>query len=221
MAGAVGDDEGAGGGRRIRGLDAAERRARRREDLLDAALELFAAQGYQDTSIEQICKQAFVGTKSFYEVFTGKEAVYLALLDRIVADVTGRLTVALDVLDGTRDEAAAARSLLRNFADAFVDDVRVARVTFGEGRAVTPLAEARRRNNRRWAASFVETVWQRLGITAGPNSREVAMGLIGGLFDIIADWLLDTDPERPAERASLQDGLDRFYTVVSSGLRTS
>lgn len=209
------------GGRRIRGLDAAERRARRREDLLDAALELFSAQGYQDTSIEQICKQAFVGTKSFYEVFTGKEAVYLALLDRIVANVTGRLTSALDGLDGSGDETTAARELLRHFADAFVDDVRVARVTFGEGRAVTPQAEVHRRDNRRWAASFVETVWRRLGITTGPHARTVAMGLIGGLFDIIADWLLEADTERPGERASLQVELDRFYTVVSSGLHAS
>ncbi|GAA2245156.1 hypothetical protein GCM10010232_35230 [Streptomyces amakusaensis] len=219
-------------GRRIRGLNAVERRARRREDLLDAGLELFSGQGFQDTSIEQICKRAFVGTKSFYEVFTGKEALYLALLDRIVVDVTGRLTSALDELDqlderGDRDESGAARALIRHFADAFVDDVRVARVTFGEGRAVTPLAEAHRRTNRRWAASFVETVWQRLGIATGPHAHAVAMGLIGGLFDIIADWLLDTgagaeaDAARPADRAALQDGLDRFYTVVSSGLGDS
>ncbi|MFI1868858.1 TetR/AcrR family transcriptional regulator [Streptomyces jumonjinensis] len=217
MVGAVVDDEGAKG-RRIRGLDAEERRARRREDLLDAGLELFSAQGYQDTSIEQICKQAYVGTKSFYEVFTGKEALYLALLDRIVVDVTGRLTSALDALDDDRDESEAARALIRHFADAFVDDVRVARVTFGEGRAVTPLAEVHRRTNRRWAASFVETAWRRLGVAAGPHPRAVAMGLIGGLFDIISDWLLDADTARPADRASLQDGLDRFYTVISSGL---
>ncbi|WP_190123774.1 TetR/AcrR family transcriptional regulator [Streptomyces inusitatus] len=236
MAGQAGDDEGVKG-RRIRGLNAVERRARRREDLLDAGLELFSAQGFQDTSIEQICKRAFVGTKSFYEVFTGKEALYLALLDRIVVDVTGRLTSALDELDerGDRDESGAARALIRHFADAFVDDVRVARVTFGEGRAVTPLAEAHRRTNRRWAASFVETVWRRLGIATGPHAHAVAMGLIGGLFDIIADWLLDTgagagagtgasteaDAARPADRAVLQDGLDRFYTVVSSGLGDS
>ncbi|CUM43751.1 TetR/AcrR family transcriptional regulator [Streptomyces gardneri] len=220
MVGAQVSDKGPGG-RRIRGLDAEERRARRREDLLDAALELFSAQGYQDTSIEQICKQAYVGTKSFYEVFTGKEAVYLALLDRIVVGVTGRLTEALDSLDDSQDESDAARALIRHFADAFVEDVRVARVTFGEGRAVTPLAEVHRRTNRRWAASFVETVWQRLGVSTGPHARVVAMGLIGGLFDIIADWLLDAESEQSADRASLQDGLDRFYIVISAGLNAS
>ncbi|MFD8058182.1 TetR/AcrR family transcriptional regulator [Streptomyces cyaneofuscatus] len=209
------------GGRRIRGLDAEERRARRREDLLDAALELFSAQGYQDTSIEQICKQAYVGTKSFYEVFTGKENLYLALLDRIVVDVTGRLTTALDALGDDEDGTEAARRLIRHFADAFVEDVRVARVTFGEGRAVTPLAEVHRRTNRRWAATFVETVWQRLGLPVAPHAHVVAMGLIGGLFDIIADWLLDGDTARPDDRAALQAGLDRFYTVISAGLAAS
>lgn len=220
VVGAAVGDEGAKG-RRIRGLDAGERRSRRREDLLDSALDLFSAQGYQDTSIEQICKHAYVGTKSFYEVFTGKEALYLALLDRIVADVTDRLVSALEALEQGRDEREAARSLIRLFADAFVDDVRVARVTFGEGRAVTPQAEAHRRRNRRMAASFVEEAWRRLGVATGPHVRVVAMGLIGGLFDIISDWLLDADTERPADRGSLQEGLDRFYTAVSSGLAST
>ncbi|MFE1317473.1 TetR/AcrR family transcriptional regulator [Kitasatospora phosalacinea] len=219
MAGGAGDGEAAKTGRRIRGLDAQERRARRRDDLLDAALELFSAQGYQDTSIEQICKHAFVGTKSFYEVFTGKEAAYLALLDRIAADATGRLSTVLDAVSvGGADAREAARVLVRGFADAFVEDVRVARVAFGEGRAVTPLAEAQRRANRRAAASFVETVWHRLGAAPGPHLHVVALGLIGGLFEIIADWLLDADTARPEERAALQRGLDRFYTAVSSGL---
>ncbi|MET9677906.1 TetR/AcrR family transcriptional regulator [Streptomyces sp. NPDC006482] len=204
----------ASGGRRTR-------RARRQEDLLESALELFASQGYQDTSIEQICKHAFVGTKSFYEVFTGKEAVYLALLDRIVAQVTRRLTSALDDLGGEQDESGAARALIRQFADAFVDDVRVARVTFGEGRAVTPLAEVHRRTNRRWAASFVESVWQRLGVATGPHAHAVAMGLIGGLFGIIADWLVDSETTRASDRAFLEESLDRFYLVVSSGLGAS
>ena len=58
--------------RTIRGLDAEERRAQRRAQLLDAALELFAANGYLNTSIEQLCQAAYVGTKAFYEVFDSR-----------------------------------------------------------------------------------------------------------------------------------------------------
>ncbi|MFJ3902864.1 TetR/AcrR family transcriptional regulator [Streptomyces sp. NPDC090025] len=224
MVGTGVDGEGAAG-RRIRGLDADERRARRRTDLLDAALELFATQGYQDTSIEQVCKRAFVGTKSFYESFTGKEALYLALLDRIVADVAARLDLVLAEAADEPDEAAVTGALIRAFADAFVRDVRVARVTFGEGRAVTPLAEAHRRANRRWAAGFVESVWRRLGTAAddGPGragTHVIAMGLIGGFFDIIADWLVDAEPAG-ADRAYVEDALARFYRVISKGLSTA
>ena len=68
--------------RTIRGLDAEQRRAERREQLLDAALKLFAANGYLGTSIEQICSTAYIGTKSFYELFSSREECYLALLQR-------------------------------------------------------------------------------------------------------------------------------------------
>lgn len=40
------------GGRRIRGLDAEQRRAQRRAQLLTAAFDLFARDGYVNTSIE-------------------------------------------------------------------------------------------------------------------------------------------------------------------------
>ncbi|MDI2130115.1 TetR/AcrR family transcriptional regulator [Yinghuangia seranimata] len=207
-----------GAGRRIRGLDAEQRRLRRRDDLLDAALALFAEQGYHETSIEQICKRAFVGTKSFYEVFDGKEAAYLALQERIVADVTGRLAETLDEA-GDTGEDDASRRLVRLFAHAFVDDIRVAKVTFGEGRAITPLAERLRRANRRWAASFVESVWARFGVRSAGDLHGVAIGVIGGLFDIIADWLLDTvDTADPAERTRLEESLLRFYSAVRAGI---
>ena len=49
--------------RRIRGLDAEQRRDQRRRQLLESALELFAGQGYQNTSIEQICQHVMIIAK--------------------------------------------------------------------------------------------------------------------------------------------------------------
>src|SRR6266508_4521605 len=79
------------GGRRIRGLDAHQRQARRRADLLEATLELVATKGYANTSIEQICQTAFVGTKSFYEIFDSKEACYLAHIEETSRQISERV----------------------------------------------------------------------------------------------------------------------------------
>ena len=69
-------------GRRIHGLDATERQANRRDQILESALTMFAEQGYANTSVEQICAGANVSTKSFYRIFENREDLYLALYDR-------------------------------------------------------------------------------------------------------------------------------------------
>src|SRR6202034_1233214 len=50
--------------------------------LLDAALELFADQGYGATSIPEICTRAGLTKGAFYSNFANKDALFLALLDR-------------------------------------------------------------------------------------------------------------------------------------------
>jgi AcrR family transcriptional regulator len=50
--------------------------------LLDAAMELFADQGYGATSIQDICDRAGLTKGAFYSNFSNKEALFLALLDR-------------------------------------------------------------------------------------------------------------------------------------------
>ena len=202
-------------GRRIRGLDPEQRRDQRRRQLLDAALELFSAQGYAGTTIEQLCQHAYVGTKGFYEIFDSREACYIALLK----DVTERT----EALVTTRFAAGADElALVETFARALVDDPRVARVTFGHGMAVAPATERERRANRRWAAGFVVRIWQSRGVPVGERPeaelQRHATGLIGGMFDLIADWLLESDPAEPQAVNELLRDLGAFYSVVRGGL---
>ncbi|WP_018658242.1 TetR/AcrR family transcriptional regulator [Actinomadura flavalba] len=203
--------------RRIRGLDAEQRRAERRERLLDSALELFAGQGYPNTSIEQLCQHAYVGTKGFYEIFESREDCYLALLRRTTEHLKTRMTERLATVTGDREDAEHA--LLSALAHALIDDPRIAAVTFGQGVAVSPAVERQRRENRRWAASFVEALWRSQGLApAPPAARSAAIGLIGGLFDLIADWLLDADPADPAATDALITALTAFYAAVRTGV---
>jgi AcrR family transcriptional regulator len=206
--------------RRIKGLDADERRAQRRSQLLDAALELFADGGYQNTSIEQLCQAAYVGTKAFYEVFDSREACYVALLRQITEQLSERMVSVL--AQAPEDEREASPMLVAAFAHSLVDDPRVARVTFGRGSAVSPDVERQRRLNRRWAASFLEQIWRRYGIIGdrlGVDPHRMAIGVIGGMFDLIADWLLDSDPANPDHLAALITDLTDFYQVFQAGLR--
>lgn len=67
----------------------------RREQLLDVGRALFAAKGFEATSIEEIAAKAGVSKPVVYEHFGGKEGLYAVVVDREMTDLLGRLTAAL------------------------------------------------------------------------------------------------------------------------------
>lgn len=215
---------GSHGKRRIRGLDADQRRAHRREQLLAAAFELIARDGYANTSIEQICQTAYVGTKAFYEVFDSKEDCYLALLSQ-VAERTERLAV--EAMEQAADDIAdedLERLLVSVFVHALVDDPRVAVVAFGECAGISPRVERARRENRNWTASFIENLWRGgswLPPGAAVDCHALAVATVGGLFEGVADWLHPPVGEARASVDSLIANLTGFVAVVRAGIAAS
>lgn len=203
----------------IKGLDADQRRELRRQALLDSALDLFSRQGYAATTIEQLCQHAYVATKSFYEVFESREACYRQLLVQVTDRSFAAAYASRDSCEQT--EEAISRALLLSLAGSFGNDVRTARVTFGEGAATSAEVERIRRENRRAIAAYVESLWsefQAPGVLPG-----LSTGLVGGLLDIIADWShsqsIDLDP---AETAAQVDALGQrllvFYGTLRAGM---
>lgn len=73
--------------------------------LLDAALELFAEQGFGATSIPDICSRAGLTKGAFYSNFCDKEALFLALFDRENNARVARMRAAAS-RDGGADGAA-------------------------------------------------------------------------------------------------------------------
>jgi AcrR family transcriptional regulator len=71
--------------------------ARRRSQLLEVALERFAANGYHGTSMEEIADTAGVTKPVLYQHFGSKRTLYLELLE----------TVGQELLRQVRDRAAA------------------------------------------------------------------------------------------------------------------
>ncbi|MRH91947.1 TetR family transcriptional regulator [Nocardia sp. SYP-A9097] len=206
--------------RRIRGLDANERSAQRRRQLLTAATELFARQSYSGTSIEQICQQAYVGTKGFYDHFDSKEACYTALLEQITAQIQQRVSETAADTAG-RDWPERMRAILGAFVHAIADDSRLAKVTFGEAGGISPAIEAQRRSNRRWAAEFLNRQWPLEDSLTDRQGLTLCLAIIGGLFELIADWLHHHDDGGdPDSVETLTEDLSRFVTAVDAGRRS-
>jgi AcrR family transcriptional regulator len=66
-----------------------DRSRRKREALLNAALEMFAEYGYERASVEAIARRAGVAVGAFYQHFTSKRQILLVLMDRLLEEVEG------------------------------------------------------------------------------------------------------------------------------------
>ncbi|MFF3288708.1 TetR family transcriptional regulator [Streptomyces sp. NPDC003023] len=74
-------------GRRYGGRGAAERQQERRSRLVDAGLEVFGTVGYAAASVRQLCREAGLTERYFYESFQGREELLRAVYDRLIEEV--------------------------------------------------------------------------------------------------------------------------------------
>lgn len=88
----------------------AERRARTRAALLDAAAEVFASRGYENASIDAIAASVGLSKGAVYAHFATKLDLYLAVVQAELAEGETRLARVLESLEtgGSLDRAADA-----------------------------------------------------------------------------------------------------------------
>lgn len=99
--------------------------ADQRRRILAATAELIARQGYQETTMEEIVRQAKVGYATFYKHFPDKEAAFLALLDAATAQTVARVEEAYEREDGPwTDRVGAALGTLFEEVAAHPDAAR-------------------------------------------------------------------------------------------------
>ena len=66
--------------------------AERRQQILDAARQVFASRGYQAGSMREVARVANMGLSTLMHHFNSKEDLLLALLERRDADSPGQRT---------------------------------------------------------------------------------------------------------------------------------
>ncbi|GAA4531951.1 TetR/AcrR family transcriptional regulator [Amycolatopsis samaneae] len=99
-----------------------KRRAETRQRLLEAALAVFAEEGFGRSTVEQVCDRAGYTRGAFYSNFASLDELFLAMWERRSAElVTGMRTT----FDGLADtELADVRSVVERLLPAIpLDDV--------------------------------------------------------------------------------------------------
>lgn len=91
------------------------RRARTRDRLLDAALDVFAEEGFGRSTVEQICERAGFSRGAFYSNFDSLDQLFLAMWERQSSRLLGGIAAAIAEASpppGPRELERSARRIL-------------------------------------------------------------------------------------------------------------
>ncbi|MET8474297.1 TetR/AcrR family transcriptional regulator [Streptomyces sp. NPDC006422] len=88
-----------------------KRRARTRQRLLDAALDVFAEEGFGRSTVEQVCERAGFTRGAFYSNFSSLDELFLALWEERSARMLDDVRAALAGIDPADPEAAVRAAI--------------------------------------------------------------------------------------------------------------
>jgi AcrR family transcriptional regulator len=187
----------------------AERRSRTRAVLLNAALELFGQAHGRATRIEDVCARARVARGTFYNHFTGIEALLEALSDELTRDFDDAVHAAFEAMESPVERTCAA---IRYYLHGAIQDPRwgwamvnssVRTILFGE------------RVARRAQATIQE------GIDSGDFSiesavvgRDILLGAgLSGTLSLLTGAMSADYPEKVARQLLLSLGAPKALAV--------
>ncbi len=181
------------------GVPADERRAGRREQLLDAGLEMLGTDGWQATTVRAVCHQAKLNPRYFYESFQDLDALLVAVFDRVTGEA---MEAVLGALESAPDDALGrSRAVIAAFVELMTADPRKGRVAFIEAMGSEALMRRRLDVLYGFAQLTAQQGREFLGPEAGDqrSAELTAQLLIGGLAEVLIAWLegrLDVSRER-------------------------
>ncbi|WP_238845535.1 TetR/AcrR family transcriptional regulator [Nocardia terpenica] len=177
-------------GRMYAGQPVEDRQRQRRARFLESGLTVFARDGYANSSVGAICKDAGLSSRQFYEEFTGRESLLLELYEQI--DRESREAVAATLADHADQSAVEIiDAAVRAYVESIGRDPRKARVALVEVVGAGPKVEKFRLELRRaWGsllASAAEDAALHGEIPPGDYEMRV-LAIIGAVNYVVDAW---------------------------------
>jgi AcrR family transcriptional regulator len=170
-----------------------------RTRVLAAAVELFARQGYDATSVAQVISQAGVAKGGFYHHFTSKEA----LLYEVYGDLITRQLAAMDAIVARgAAPGATLRALIADLVESTAASAQQALVFWREQHKLgDERTEQYRRARRRYHDTVTKLIrdGQGSGSFAAVASPEMVTFTIFGVINELPLWYRPRGRKRPAQ----------------------
>ena len=171
---------------------------RRRRQLLDVALERFAASGFHATSMDDVAEAAGVTKPVLYQHFRSKRELYLELLEDVGAQLTAAITAATATADGPRQQVELGFAAYLQFES---EHESAFSLLFGSGaRRDAEFADAVRRVEASIALAIAELIEADIDEM---HRRTLGYALVGMAEGAVRHALADdafVEPERMAQQ---------------------
>lgn len=169
--------------RPYKGVPAAQRRAERREKLVRAGLELFGTRGIHATRVDDVCAEAGLTKRYFYESFTDLDALVGAVVDEVIAGLAAVVVPAI-AEHGWRNP----RPVFEAFVSGLLADPRASRLLVEE--SGYPVLAARRQE----LIDRAVDLWLEADPEADPSAdrlavqRLLAHAMAGAAGEVAVAW---------------------------------
>lgn len=175
--------------RPYRGVSAQVRQAERRARLVAAGLELLGTVGWEQTTMTAVCAQARLTERYFYENFSSRDELMLAVVNQVADEA--RTTIANAIATGPREPRAAAHAMISAFVVFITADPRKGRAALVESAAADALRKRRHELLREFAQLLVVRAHDLFGAAAltPPRDEINALLFVGGLAELLIGWL--------------------------------
>ncbi|MFD3747487.1 TetR/AcrR family transcriptional regulator [Nocardia sp. NPDC058633] len=180
--------------RSYRGISAANRRDERRDKILAAARRIWGEAGLTEVTVRRVCTASGLTPRYFYEHFTTRDALVLAVAEQVNEELFTTLIEASQAESGGLQPKL--RQALTTYLDAIANDPSVHRILTSDAHSVAGLEELRTRAVGIVTDLVVQYSAEFLDAPADPEiRRQEALFVVGGINQLVATWL--RDPRRP------------------------
>lgn len=182
----------------------------RRQELLLAARDVFAAKGYHDAKVDDIVSQAKVAKGTFYLYFRDKRSVFAELVDGLF----GRLAGAVLRVDTEGDVEAQVEHNIRAIVGVLLEDPALSRLLLSYAGGLDPAFVTKVRSFYDGARTLLReslAEGQRLGIVAPGDAGLYATFTLGAMKETLLEASL-------GDSGMTREGIVRaFFDLLRGG----
>lgn len=170
--------------RPYRGIEAADRLAQRRSQLLEAGLDLLGAEDGEVT-VRAVCRSAGLAARYFYESFADKDDFIGAVYDWVITDIATSTQAAVDAVP-LADQTAAG---MANVVHLIAKDPRIGRLLFSVKLSNEVLARKRAESTALFATLLGQHAGGALKLAENDRLKATSHFAVGGVTQTISTWL--------------------------------